>query len=252
MGAPGTHDTLLDEVLAANRAFLDGDPAPRPCALGAGRFLLLTCMDPRLSALLPRAFGVGPEEMVMIRNAANRASADAIRSLCAAFFVLSAKEVFVVGHTDCRMAQWTAMDVLTALAKAGVPRAALGGKDPREWFGAIGSARQNALDAAKAVRACPVLPAGTPVHALLVDSGTGALEVLEKGYDRDAARTPPPAAASPGTPPPVPPELDVPALAPPKPPAREPPPIPPPPARKPATGLGRAADVLRKLRSRKP
>ncbi len=177
----GGGGSLLDEVLAANRAFLDGEPAPRPQALGARGLLALFCSDPRLTAILPRATGLGPEEVIAVRNAGGRADESACRSIALALVLGRATEVFVFGHTACPLCQATVMDLQQGMAARGVPRSALGGGDLREWFGVGAGERSSAVAAARAVLACPALPPGTRVHALLIDTRSGAIEALERG-----------------------------------------------------------------------
>ncbi|MHC4472162.1 MAG: beta-class carbonic anhydrase [Planctomycetota bacterium] len=189
---------LLDEVLEANRAFQSGEPVPRPTSLGEQCLLVFTCMDPRLTALLPRAMGVAPEEMFQVRNGgANLREGDAIRSIAATLMLMRASEVFVVGHTDCAMRKATASSFLDGMRRRGVDRSVIQG-DVRDWFGGIASERSNALEAAREVRACPVIPPGTPVHALLVDTATGKIEVLERG---DRAASVPRLGSTPSSPP---------------------------------------------------
>lgn len=177
--------TLLEEILEANREFLAKRPAPRPRSLGDSHLLVLTCMDPRLTALLPQAMGVAPEEIFQIRTAGNRVpgpDGDPIRSLVAALALGLANEVFLIGHTDCAMRRATAMTFLDGMKAMGLDRENLGGADVREWFGAIASERTNTLEGVKVIRNSPWFPSATPVHALLVDSVTGSLEVVEQGY----------------------------------------------------------------------
>lgn len=177
--------TLLEEILEANEEYLAKRPAPRPRSLGETRLLVLTCMEPQLTALLPQAMGVAPEEMFQVRTAGNRVlgpDGDPIRSLVAALALGVATEVFLVGHTDCAMRRATAMSFLDGMKAVGLDRARLGGKDVREWFGAIASERTNAMEGATIIRNSPCFPSGTPIHALLVDTATGKLDVVESGY----------------------------------------------------------------------
>jgi len=71
---------ILDEVLAANRAYSEGFGAKGQLAMPpARRFAILTCMDARLD---PAKFaGLAEGDAHVIRNAGGRASDDAIRSL---------------------------------------------------------------------------------------------------------------------------------------------------------------------------
>lgn len=258
--------TLLDEVLEANREFLAERPAPRPRSLGAECLLVVTCVDPRLTALLPRVMGVGPEEMFQVRVAGCRVTSiegDPVRSLVALLLLGRASEIFVVGHTDCAMQRATANDFLEGMRAAGMDRSVLGSRDVREWFGAFASDRSNVIEAAGTIRKSPILPPTAAVHALLVDTETGLLHAVESGYGRSIRSARPVAEAAPADPDPGPglvPESELafdpaPPAPPPSPPKRKAPPAqrkPSPPAKPRQTGpFERAEDVLEKLRRRR-
>lgn len=275
---------LLDEVLAANAAHLAGEPVPRPVSLGDHRLIVLTCMDPRLTGLLPTATGVAPDEMVMIRTAGASVTGeegDPARSIGAALTLGFGVCVFVIGHTDCAMAHATSSTLLDGMKQAGFDAGACRG-DVRGLFGAIASERANVIEAARTLRQSPLLPPGVPVHALVIDTGSGKLEVLERAESAPSSSRsavgPAPLARSMGgmsrasgpvklarlessriekAPDLVPLELEPP---PEKPPPEEPPAPPPPPPilepvaprkRKAPSPFERAEDVLKRLRSKR-
>src|ERR1700736_1741606 len=97
---------ILDEVLAANRAYSEGFGAKGQLAMPpARRFAILTCMDARLD---PAKFaGLAEGDAHVIRNAGGRASDDAIRSLVISYKLLGTREFFVVHHSDCGMEFFT-------------------------------------------------------------------------------------------------------------------------------------------------
>ena len=97
---------ILDEVLAANRAYRERFDAKSQLAMPpARRFAILTCMDARLD---PAKFaGLAEGDAHVIRNAGGRASDDAIRSLVISYKLLGTREWFVIHHTDCGMETFT-------------------------------------------------------------------------------------------------------------------------------------------------
>jgi carbonic anhydrase len=82
---------ILDEVLAANRAYSESVGAKGQLAMPpARRFAILTCMDARLD---PAKFaGLAEGDAHVIRNAGGRASDDAIRSLVISYKLLGTRE----------------------------------------------------------------------------------------------------------------------------------------------------------------
>jgi carbonic anhydrase len=108
---------ILDEVLAANRAYRERFGAKGQLAMPpARRFAVLTCMDARLD---PAKFaGLAEGDAHVIRNAGGRASDDAIRSLVISYKLLGTREWFVIHHTDCGMETFTDQIIRDLLSKS--------------------------------------------------------------------------------------------------------------------------------------
>lgn len=97
--------TILTEVLNANATyastFAKGDLSLPP----ARRFTILICMDARLD---PAEYaGLSEDDAHVIRNAGERASDDAIRSLVISCKLLGTREWFLIHHTECGMEFFT-------------------------------------------------------------------------------------------------------------------------------------------------
>jgi carbonic anhydrase len=188
-------ETILEEIQAANERFRAGRAEPMD---GTGApFVVLACIDPRLTGFLEPALGLPRNRAIVIRTAGNRvgpANEDVIRSVAAAIYIKRAGEVFVTGHSDCAMARFSAAEVIDAFRNAGVPRSAFGEGDLREWFGAFPDIRKNVASAVEFLRRCPCIPRTVKVHGLVLDLGNAALEVIVNG---DVAPLEAPSAAAP-------------------------------------------------------
>jgi carbonic anhydrase len=104
-----------------------------------------------------------------------------MRSLALACTIKGAKEIAVIGHTDCLVGRTTAMELLDRLAKLGVDRARLP-ENLVEYFGLFGTERQNVIRGVDFVRLSPLIGAKVPVHGLLIDIHSGRLEWVVNGY----------------------------------------------------------------------
>lgn len=65
---------------------------------------IVTCMDTRLTELLPAALGIKSGDAKVIKNARGVISHpfdSAVRSLLIAIYELQVTEILVIGHTDC-------------------------------------------------------------------------------------------------------------------------------------------------------
>ena len=101
---------LMEAIVAANHAAVEGRTAEAEFHFQAESLPLaaLTCIDPRLNKLFPGSLGLAEEQFIWLRNAGNvitSPTSSTVRSLAIAIFLKGAKEVAVIGHTDCKMAK---------------------------------------------------------------------------------------------------------------------------------------------------
>ncbi|GBF96457.1 hypothetical protein Rsub_09256 [Raphidocelis subcapitata] len=176
----------LSELLAANQQYAAAFDAPRP--LGVRRSVsVITCMDSRL--LVERMLGLELGDAEIIRNAGGRPrDCDVVRSLFVAQEVpeLAAREA-VERHWDFlmgRMRQLLADYMWPLGVLAEVVRAWSGLVLPRPLRRlALSAATRHFSDPAASVRrdasllrAAPLFPKDIPIHGLVYDVATGALE----------------------------------------------------------------------------
>ncbi len=177
-----TEPTLLHQVVEANRCFCAG--TPQNLDPGGEPFLVVACIDPRLTGLLEQALGLPRNRAVVIRTAGNQISTrngDVMRSIAVALYVKQAREILVVGHTDCGMAGFSVPAVVECFRQQGIPRDAFGNDDIREWFGAFTDIRANLRNSIENLRNSGLIPAGIKVHGVIVDTIQGNLEVVLDG-----------------------------------------------------------------------
>src|SRR4051812_36575154 len=107
---------LFEAILAANHRALAGDanaglrPAEYESELP---IVALTCIDPRLNPLLPQVLGILPDQFIWLRNAGNVITdplSSTMRSLALACAIKGAKEIAIIGHTDCLVGKTTTLD----------------------------------------------------------------------------------------------------------------------------------------------
>jgi carbonic anhydrase len=174
---------LLDELLAANRDSIR--PPGDPGSFIANRHLcIVTCVDPRLTRFFPDALGVDRGHAVAIRvpGAHIAAGSEALRLLAASIYVNDCQEVLVVPHTDCGVARVTEPELRRVMRARGVSEGAIP-EDVAAFFGLVPDVEAAARETVKAIRECPFLPRNLPVHAAVMDIGTGALTLIERGYE---------------------------------------------------------------------
>jgi carbonic anhydrase len=178
---------LFEAILAANQRAIAGQPAAGDATAMASSDLpvaVLTCVDARLNQLLPDALGIPESQLIWLRNAGNIVTSplsSTMRSLALACAVKGAKEIAIIGHTDCLIGKTTALGLLDRLAALGVDRHRLP-ENLVEYFGLFGTERQNVMRGVDFVRVSPLIGAKVPVHGLLIDVQSGRLEWVANGY----------------------------------------------------------------------
>lgn len=178
---------LFEAIFATNQRRLAGDRAAMvPGAEFAASLPVaaLTCIDARLNRLLPEMLGLPEQNFIWLRNAGNIITgplSSTMRSLALGCAVKGAKEIAIIGHTDCQVAKTTAMALIDKLAALGIDRHKLP-ENLVEYFGLFGTERQNVIRGVDFVRASPIIGAKIPVHGLLIDVQSGKLEWIVNGY----------------------------------------------------------------------
>lgn len=186
---------LLETLIAANHVAASGRKAEVDLAPFRDSLPLaaLTCIDARLNKLLPEAVGVDADRFIWVRNAGaviTSPTSSTVRSLAMAIYVKGAKEIAVIGHTDCRMAKFTMMELLDRMTEHGVDRNSIQLPNLHEFFGLFSSESQNVIKGCSLIRQSPVIPPKVPVHGLLIHTDTGKLDWIVNGYETLGASSP--------------------------------------------------------------
>ena len=183
-----TSTSRLSAMLAHNQNFVrsekfkDFSVETKP---NASHCVILTCMDSRLTHLLPAALNIKQGEAKIIKTAGAILShpwGGIMRSVIIALYELRATEVFVVGHDDCGMRTVAPEGTMKKMVAAGVPEDRLrvleaAGVDVAKWLMGFTSVDESVLSAVQAVKKHPLVPPNLIVSGLVIDPVTGALRI---------------------------------------------------------------------------
>ncbi len=150
-------------------------------AAGRPRCVIVTCMDTRLTHLLPAALNIQPDDAKIIRTAGAILShpfGSSMRSIIVALYELHASEVYIIGHTDCGMRHVDAHGTCRKIVQAGVSEDRLttlkaAGIDVYEWLKGFESVDHSVLTAVNVVKRHPLVPPHLRVYGLVIDPVTG-------------------------------------------------------------------------------
>ena len=182
--------SVVTEMLAYNKQFVSEKQYEQYVSdkFPDKKIVILTCMDTRLTELLPQALGLKNGDAKIIKNAGAVLShpfGSVMRSILVALYALGAEEVIVIGHYDCGMAAIDPNHVIAEMERRGVEPKTLqtlksSGVDLERWLHGFDSVEANVRHSVSVIQEHPLLPPGTNVHGFVIDPGTGRLDLVEQ------------------------------------------------------------------------
>ncbi len=183
----------MDEILTFNKRFVEDKEYEQYLTTNRPpekKIVVVTCMDARLTELLPKAMNLKNGDAKFIKNAGAIITSpfgNIMRSVLVALYELHANEVFLVGHHDCGMTGIDPDEVVRHMQARGIPENVIhtlrhSGINLYRWLTGFDSVRESVENSVDIVRNHPLLPPGTPVHGLIIHPDSGELEVVTDGY----------------------------------------------------------------------
>jgi carbonic anhydrase len=179
--------SVLEALVSNNAQFLQAKKAfskPPHAQLG---LVIITCIDPRLVGLVEQALGIAQGDAYFIKTAGPSAAgdgADIVRSAVVAVLMGEAKEILVLGHTDCAMTKLSSGKVSAAMGAAGLSEQTVRAPTLVDWMGGFMSERDNVLSLVKILRKSPLVPGSVLVHGAVIDTASGKLTVVSDGLKK--------------------------------------------------------------------
>jgi carbonic anhydrase len=179
--------------MEANRQFTQAlpeafvDSCPIASKMPKRELAIFTCMDTRLVDFLEPALGINRGAAKVIKNAGNCVTGPfeaTIRSLLVGIFELGVKEIIVIGHTDCGMANTTSKTLIQKMLDRGISVDAIKmvEKELGDWVDHFHFPIDNVAEVVLKIRTNPLIPRDVPVHGLIFNTQSGQVEVVVDGY----------------------------------------------------------------------
>ena len=174
---------MIDEILQFNRRFV-AEKAYEPFITDkypAKRLAVLTCMDTRLTELLPKALGLRNGDAKIIRNAGGLVLSEtdsAIRSLLVGIYELGVKEVMVVHHSACGACHMSYAHFKPHMLEHGIPEETLKDWEARgvaDWLEGFHDTEASVRRTVAAIVNHPLVPKDVVVRGFIINSVTGGL-----------------------------------------------------------------------------
>jgi len=161
--------SAIDRLPEANARYLAAytGPTPKEPAL---RLAVVACMDSRL-ALFP-ALGLNIGDAHLIRNAGAIATPDVLRSLAISQRALGTREIALIGHIDCGMANFDDTAFRAELA-------AESGQQPDWDVPGFTDVAASVAESVARIRECSWLPYRDSVRGFVYDVRTGQITEVD-------------------------------------------------------------------------
>ena len=176
---------MIDELLVFNKEFVKSKGYEKFITnkYPDKKIAIVSCMDTRLTELLPAALGIKNGDVKIIKNAGAIIShpfGSVIRSLLVAIYELGVTEIMIIGHSDCGAQHMDSDDMIEAMKKRGIPADHIDmmkycGVDFKSWLRGFDTTESSVKDTVTH----PLIPSDVSVRGFVINSVTGELTAVE-------------------------------------------------------------------------
>ena len=147
------------------------------------KLAILSCMDTRLTELLPAALGLKNGDAKIIKNAGGLVISpfdSAMRSLLVAIYELGVKEIMVVAHSNCGACHMNGAEMKRLMLERGIHQdvidtIALCDIDLDHWLEGFQDTEDSVRNTINTISHHPLVPRDVNLHGYIIDSVMGKL-----------------------------------------------------------------------------
>lgn len=179
---------MIDDILKYNARFVAEKSYEKYATSGqpTRKLVVLSCMDTRLTELLPQAMGLrnGDAKFIKVAGGTMLSPYDSvIRSLLVAVYELGCEEMMVVHHSDCGLCHLEAQHFIDLMKLRGVSDEALAEAaehvDLGSYLSGFEDTEEDVRRTVAAIQHHPLMPQQVVVRGFMIDSYTGELREVE-------------------------------------------------------------------------
>lgn len=183
----------LEEILKFNKEFVENKEYKKynTTKYPDKKIAILSCMDTRLTELLPKALDLKNGDAKIIKNAGGTVIhpfGSAMRSLLICIYEFDIKEIFIIGHYDCGISSMNTDKLIKKMIDQGIDIKTLdtlsrAGIKVKQWLHGFDCVEESVKESVAKVRNHPLMPDNVAIHGLIMDPETGRLDVVINGFD---------------------------------------------------------------------
>lgn len=182
--------TYKEDMLLFNKKFVENKEYERfiTTKYPERKVAILTCMDTRLSLLLPAALNIKNGDAKIIKNAGGvikHPFGSVMRSLLVCIYELGVKEILVIGHYDCGMQNVDPKSMIEKMLLRGVTNEDLeriehSDLNIDEWLKGFEDPADSVRETMKIIKTHPLIPGDIDCSGYLMDPVTGRVDIIEE------------------------------------------------------------------------
>ena len=181
----------LEEVIAYNKSFIKNKEYEEyvTTKIPKKKMVILSCMDTRLTELLPKAMNIKNGDAKIIKDAGATVIhpfGGVMRSILVAVYEFGAEDVFVVGHHGCGMSNLDTKSLVNKMIDRGIKEETLStlkkaGIKVEKWLHGFESVEESIQESVKMIKEHPLFPNDIKVHGLIMSPETGEVDIIVNG-----------------------------------------------------------------------
>lgn len=181
----------LEEIISYNKNFISNKEYEEyvTTKIPKKKMVILSCMDTRLTELLPKAMNIKNGDAKIIKDAGATVMhpfGGVMRSILVAVYEFGTEDVFVVGHHGCGMSNLDTKSLINKMVDRGIKEETLltlnnAGINVERWLHGFESVEESIKESVKMIKEHPLFPKGVKVHGLIMCPETGKVEVVVNG-----------------------------------------------------------------------
>lgn len=183
----------LEEILKFNKEFVEKKEYEKynTTKYPDKKIAILSCMDTRLTELLPKALDLKNGDAKIIKNAGGTVIhpfGSAMRSLLICVYEFDIKEIFIIGHYDCGVSSMDTDKMIKKMIEKGIDVQTLNtlsraGIKVKKWLHGFDCVEESVRESVTKVKNHPLMPSNVAIHGLIMDPLTGRLDVAVNGFE---------------------------------------------------------------------
>ena len=167
---------MIEDILEYNKRFVENKGYEKYITnkYPDKKIAILSCMDTRLTELLPAAAG----------GIISHPFGSVIRSLMVAIYELGVEEVMVIAHSDCGACHMSSAQMIEHMKARGIKQETIDmirfcGVDFESWLYGFEDTEKSVKGTVEAIINHPLIPNDINVSGFIIDSVTGELTPVQ-------------------------------------------------------------------------